>query len=201
MGGRQTRTFVRAYNRDAMQLVRSHLGQYSEAQLQRAGTRALASANRKVQPTAKQDIRQRYAVKASVLNHKFRTVQGKSLKGDPYTGIWASDRQVSLIEFAGRWRKRDAGATAQIKVGAVKTYRSAFIATVQGRKGIRARAFVSGGGGKRQGRHPLRLLRGPSPFEMLLGEDMSNGHKVAEKILAFYSSEIKRQLELARTSK
>lgn len=200
MGGRSTRTFVRAYNRDAMARVRAQLGIYSEAELQKVAKRAQASANRKVQPIAKADIRERYAVKPSQLNSKFRTVEGRSRKGDPYVGIWASSRQISLIDFGGKWRKRSAGATASIRKGQLKTYGSAFIATIQGRRAIRVRAFANGTG-KRHGRFPLRMLRGPSPFEMLLGENMDNGPKVAEKILTFHSSEIKRQMDLLRSKR
>lgn len=202
MGGRRSSTYVRAYNRDAIAAVRAHLGQFSEEKLQRAADRAIASVGRKVQPEAKRDIRLRYGIRASALNNKFRAVQGKSRGGDPYVGVWASSRQIGLLEFQGRWRGREsAGAEAQIKLGNRKTYKHAFTARVQGKEAIRVRAFVSGSSGKRHGRGPMRMLRGPSPFEMLLGEDMRNGQVVASKLTTFFSSEIRRQIELLRKGK
>ena len=202
MGGRRARTFVRAYNADAMARVRAHLEGFSSESLERAARRASVGVVRKAQPIAKRDIRDRYGVKASQLNGQFKVEQGQNRKGDPYIGIWASSRQISLIHFGGRWRGRKApGATAAVKLGQRKTYDSAFIATVEGRKAIRVRQYKSGGGMKRHGRGPLRMLRGPSPFEMLLGENMANGEVVAGKLLDFYSTEIARQIELIRSKR
>lgn len=202
MGGRRARTFVRAYNTEAMDRVRAHLEGFSEANLNRAASRAAVGVVRKAQPIAKKDIRTRYGVKASQLNGAIRGEQGRGRKGEPYVGIWASSRQISLIHFGGRWRGRKApGATAAVKLGQRKTYDSAFIATVRGLKAIRVRQYREGGGRKRHGRGPLRILRGPSPFEMLLGERMSNGQKVAGQLLEFYSTEIKRQINLLRSKR
>lgn len=198
MGGRRTSTFVRAYNRDAVQRIRERLSGLSEEQLQKAADRALVTVIRRVQPVAKADIRERYGVRATALNDRFRVVKGSSRKGDPYLGVWASSRKISLIDFSGRWRRKSAGATAQVKAGERRTYDSAFIATVEGRRAIRVRSFKNGVDGARVARGPLRMLRGPSPFEMLLGEDMANGAKVSEKLLTTYESEIARQLKVLR---
>lgn len=198
MGGRRARTFVRAYNADAMARVREHVQEFSEAELERAAQRARASASRKVQPIAKRDIVERYGVKSSLLNSKFRVVEGtdRGRRGATYLGIWASDRQISLINFGGRWRKKSKGATAAITPGQRKTYAHAFIATIRGRKEIRSR--VIRGNGKRYGRFPLYLHKGPSPFEMMMGRHMANGQVIAGKVLDFYSTEIKRQIALLR---
>jgi hypothetical protein len=194
---RRASTFVRAYHEDVVRKLRAHLEGFSEEQLQQAAMRARVSLVRRVQPTAKRNIRERYGVRASALNDKFRTVEGRTSKGDPYLGIWASSRKIGLIEFNGRWRgRRSLGATATIRAGETKTYDSAFIATVKGRRGIRVRSFQSGISGKRVGRGPLRMLSGPSPFEMLLGEDMANGAAVSAELLEFYRSEIERQIKL-----
>ena len=202
MGGRRTNTFVRAYNSDAMDRVRARLDGFSEENLQRAVQRADVGVVRKVQPIAKRNIRERYGVKASQLNGKFKVTQARSRKKEPYIGVWASSRQISLIHFGGRWRGRKApGATAAVKLGQRKTYNSAFISTVQGLKAIRVRAYKDGPGLKRHGRGPLRMLRGPSPFEMLLGENMANGPEVAEQLLDIRVSEIRRQLELMRSKR
>lgn len=198
MGGQGARTFVRAYNREAMARVRAQLDGFSEENLARAARRAGVGVVRRAQPIAKRDIRERYGVKASQLNGSIRGTQGTDRKHRPYIGVRASSRQISLIHFGGRWRKKSPGATAAIHAGERKTYKHAFIATVEGRKAIRVRAYTNGPGSKRHGRGPLRMLRGPSPLEMLLGQDMANGHKVASKLLDFYSTEIKRQIDLIR---
>lgn len=198
MGGRRARTFVRAYNSEAMARVRAQLEGFSEENLERAARRAGVGVVRRAQPIAKRDIRERYGVKSSQLNGTVKATQANDRRHRPYIGIWASSRQISLIHFGGRWRKKSPGATAAIHAGERKTYQSAFIATIEGRKAIRVRARTAGPGSKRHGRGPLRMLRGPSPFEMLLGENMRNGDKVAGKLLEFYSTEIKRQLELIR---
>lgn len=196
---RRTSTYVRAYHEDVVRRLRAHLDGFSEEQLQQAAMRARVSLVRKVQPTAKRNIRSRYGVRASALNDKFRTVEGQSRKGEPYLGIWASSRKIGLIEFNGRWRgRRSKGATAAIKTGETKTYDSAFISTIKGRRGIRVRSFADGASGKRVGRGPLRMLRGPSPFEMLLGEDLTNGAAVSAELLDIYQSEIQRQFALRR---
>lgn len=199
---RRSSTFVRSYNRDAIARVRAQLAGVNEDKLQRAADRALVTVLRRVQPVAKQDIRERYGVRASALNGRFRAEQGRSRKGEPYLGIWASSRRISLIEFGGRWRgRKSAGATAQIQLGESKVYSSAFIRTVQGRRAIRVRSFEGGSAGKRVARGPLRMLRGPSPFEMLLGEDMANGAKVSERLLTTYQTEITRQMGLLLRSR
>lgn len=195
---RRTRTFVRAYNAEAMARVRAHLEGYSEAQLNRAAQRAGVGVVRKAQPIAKRDIRERYGVKASLLNGTLKATQANDRQHRPYIGVWASSRRISLIHFGGRWRKKSKGATAAVKLGQRKTYDSAFIATVEGRKAVRVRSYRAGSL-KRHGRGPLRMLYGPSPFEMLLGEHLRNGERIAGKLLEFYSTEIARQIELIRS--
>lgn len=207
MGGQATRTFVRTYNADAMARVRAQLQGVSEAQLQKAAQRASVSFFRKVQPIAKRDIRARYGVASRALDGKFRTVEGRSRKGQTYIGVQASARRISLLQFRGKWRsvnrvgnaqraQRSPGATAEVQLGQAKTYASAFIATVRGVRAIRVREFTTLGGPKRYGRAPLRMLRGPSPLEMLLGEDMRNAPKISGQLLGAYQSEIHRQVEL-----
>lgn len=207
MGGRASRTFVRTYNEDAMQRIRAQLQGVSEAQLQRAAQRASVSFFRRVQPIAKRDIQARYGIASSALNGKFKTVEGRSRKGQSYIGVQASARRISLLQFRGKWRSankvgnaqratRSAGATAEVQAGEVKTYSSAFIATVRGVRAIRVREFTTAGGPKRYGRAPLRLLRGPSPLEMLLGEEMRNAPKISAQLLDVYQAEIHRQIGL-----
>lgn len=198
---RRSTTLVRAYNADAINRVRAHVQGFSEDELARAAMRARVGVIRKVQPITKRDIRERYGVRASALNGKFKIIDGQSRKREPYIGVWASSRRINLIEFNGRHRKRSRGATAQVHLGETKTYDSAFIATIRGRKAIRVRQLRGDGSGKRTPRGPLWNLRGPSPFEMMLGEDMRNGPEVAAKILDVYQPEIRRQLQLLRRRK
>lgn len=205
---RRSPAHVRAYNADAIDRLRSHVQGFSEEQLDRAAMRARVAVIRKVQPIAKRDIRDRYGVRASALNGKFKIVEGTSRKGSPYIGVWASSRRISLIEFQGRHTrgkgpvaKRSKGATAQVLAGQTKTYDGAFISTIRGVKAIRVRSLKGGDSMKRHGRGPLQMLRGPSPHEMLLGADMRNGDAVAAKILDVYQPEIQRQLTLLRRSK
>lgn len=154
--------------------------------------RAIASLKRKMQPVAKDEITKVYSVRASKLNDRFRIIDGKES-----VSLWASSRKISLIDFQGSWGgANSAGATASI-VGP-KVYAHAFIATVQGLKAIRKRAFKDG---KRVGRGPLTLLRGPSPFEMLVpGDNASPSISVQKNVLAtltdFYVSELRRQYAL-----
>jgi len=196
---RRARTFVRAYNSEAIARVRARLEGYSEEQLQRAADRAGVGVVRKAQPVARRDIRERYGVKSSQLTGAIKGTHARDSKGHAYVGVWASSRQISLLHFGGRWRKKSAGATAAVKPGQRKTYDSAFITTIEGRTAIRVRAHTAGPGSKRHGRGPLRMLRGPSPFEMLLGQHMANGDKIAGKLLEFYSTEIARQIDLIRS--
>lgn len=200
--GRSTSTFVRAYNDQAIARLQAHLEGFSESQLGRATLRARVAVIRKVQPLARRDVMERYGVRSSALNRKFRAVQGETRKGSQYIGIQASARRISLIEFKGRWRKgrRTAPASAEVMSGRRKQYDSAFIATVQGLKAIRVRRFKDGGT-KRHGRGPLQMLRGPSPLEMLLGQDMRHTPVIAGKLVDVYQAEIGRQINLLRRRK
>jgi hypothetical protein len=168
-----------------------------------ATVRAVSSLKRRAEPAAKRVVRSLYNVKAGDLSGKFRIEDGVSGRGGDRSGfisIWASTRRMPLIAFGGRWGGRKTpGATAAITSDASKTYGSSFIATVRGLRSIRVRQFV---GGKRAGRGPLRILRGPSPFEMISGLDHHASRDVKSGIVtelrAFYLGELRRQWKLAR---
>lgn len=171
--------------------------------------RAFADLRRRAAPAASRAARQRYNVKARALSGKFRIVTGSrghytgERTRDDFLGIWASTARISLIEFQGRWRgRRSAGATATIEAGAgAKTYAGAFIATVQGRRAIRVRS-IDRGTGRRAARGPLRMLRGPSPWEMLAGVDGASRavrDQVLKELHTAYTTELGRQWRLKRS--
>ena len=172
-----------------------------------AVVRAKAGLVRRAAPAASRNVRQEYNVRAGTLRDAFRVeegVRGRRGDRDEVLSIWASTRQIPLMEFSGRWRgRRSAGATAEIVRGQRKTYDSAFIATVQGRRAIRARSFDSASG-RRHGRGPLRMLRGPSPFEMLSGvggvqASMDARERTVSELTTWYAGELRRQFRLHRS--
>ncbi len=129
---------------------------------------------------------------------------------DELISIWASTRKFPLMDFGGRWRgpaRRKSGrfapgASAEIVRGQRKTYDSAFIATIQGRRAIRVRSFDSGLQ-KRAGRGPVHMLRGPSPFEMLSGvggypASVAARDATVNELQVFYLGELRRQFKLKR---
>lgn len=170
-----------------------------------ATSRALVGLKRRAGPAASRGVREQYNLKARSLSGKFRIEegsQGTSRDRDDFISIWASTRRISLIDFGGKWRGRKSeGATAAIAQGGGKTYAGAFIATVQGRRAIRVRSFDAARG-RRAGRGPLHMLRGPSPFEMLSGLDHGPSRAVHAAVLSelrvFYTSELRRQFALSR---
>jgi len=176
--------------------------------------RARAGLHRRAEPAAKRNIRAIYNVRASALADRLRIdegVRGKGRDSEDLISIWASTRQLGLIEFGARWRgparrkngRFAAGASAEIVRGQRKTYDSAFIATIQGRRAVRVRSY-DGSGGRRHGRGPVRMLRGPSPFEMLSGVGHEPSRQVRDGTLSelttFYFAELKRQFRLNRSA-
>lgn len=168
--------------------------------------RATAGVKRRALPAAKRAVREHYGVKASALADKYRLETGTSRRrgegASGFVSIWASTRQISLIDFNGRWGGiRTKGAVAQIEKGKSKVYDSAFIAVIQGRKAIRVRTRDAALQ-KRVPRGPVRILRGPSPFEMLSGLDHRGSRAARDRVLAeltaFYSGEFRRQFTLSR---
>lgn len=176
--------------------------------------RAATGLVRRAEPAAKRNIRAVYNIRASALTGGFRVQEGARGRGrdrDELLSIWASTRELSLLEFGGRWRgpaRRKSGrfaasASAEIVRGQRKTYDSAFIATIQGRRALRVRRF-DGGRGRRHGRGPVRILRGPSPFGMLSGIDYEPALAVRDATLSelttFYIAELRRQFRLNRSA-
>ena len=169
-----------------------------------AVTRAVAGLKRRASPAASRAIREQYSLRASDLSGKFRvedTAKGRGADRDDAISIWASARRIPLIQFGGKWRGRKSeGATAAVARGGTKTYASAFIATVKGRTSIRVREFDLSRG-RRAPRGPLRMLRGPSPFEMLSGLDHTASRAVKDSVVnelrSFYTSELRRQFALS----
>lgn len=198
--GKLTRTGVRTSNDAAIARLQARLDGVSEARLRTAGNRALASVRRKFEPAAKRAIRETYNVRVGDLGGKFKVYSGSDGDGE-FIELAASTRGIPLIRFGAKWRKRQPiGATAQVQLGQGKTYRSAFIATVNGQRHVFARQFSadSNSPSGRDPRNKLRRLMGPSPAQMVTGYGEQTAKRIGAEMNSFLSTEIKRQLNLAR---
>ena len=170
-----------------------------------ATKRAVVGLKRRALPIVRRAVRQHYNVKAGALSDKYRVetgLRGRSGDRDDFLSVWASTRSIPLLDFGGRWGGRKTkGAVASIQRGQRKTYDGAFIATVRGRRAIRVRQYDTARG-KRHGRGPLRMLYGPSPFEMLSGLDHRGSQQAQRKVLAemtdYYAAELRRQFKLSQ---
>lgn len=213
MSGR-TRSFIRTSNRAAIARLQAIVQGVDEEKLKIAVRRARVSMYRAGLPEANRDIRSRYGVKLGAMRDTLRVVEGRSRKGDEYVAVQASSRRISLLEFNGRWtrpgggnlnRKRSKGAVASVLAGSRQAYAGAFIADIGWRgvsgasvktdtvkRGIYVRQKKPDGG--RHGRGPVRLLRGPSPLEMLLGQDMRHAPKITASLQLIYEDELVRQI-------
>lgn len=168
-----------------------------------AVTRAVVGLKRRAAPAANRAVREEYGVKAGALSQRFKVQTGvRGRRGDrsDYLSLWASTRRIPLLDFGGRWSgRRSRGASASIERGKSKVYESAFLATIEGRRAIRVRAF-DGTSGKRNGRGPVRMLYGPSAFEMVSGLDYRGSvaarERVIEELRTFYIAELRRQFKL-----
>lgn len=175
-----------------------------------ASQRAQASLARKVQPTAKAEIRKVYNVKASDLASRIRLETGSRRKSD-YVSLWAGTRKLSLIAFGGRWGgTRTTGATASILNGQRKTYAHAFIAQVGWRgtsgKAVKADTLArgiyvrsTGPNGRPVGRGPLKRLYGPSVFDMIATSPKAHSadtvrNAIVPQLESYYVSELARQV-------
>jgi hypothetical protein len=162
--------------------------------------RATVGVKRRAGPAASRELRAGYNIRAGALRGKIEARESRSRFGDTIE-LWATARRTSLIEFGGKWRGPNSpGATAAIARGSSQTYKGAFIATIQGRRAVRVRSFNSATG-RRFGRGPVRILRGPSVFEMLSGIDGNGpsikvGRNVLAELTEFYVAELRRQYAL-----
>ncbi len=168
-----------------------------------ADTRAIVSVRRRFEPAAKKAVREVYSVRAGDLVGRFQIRSGAD-KGGEFLSLHASTRKLPLISFGGRWGGvKTAGATAQIQLGARRTYNSAFIATVNGQRRLLVRQFsrdsVAPSG--RDPRNKLRILTGPSAFQMVMGEDDAIAARLSRQMNEYRRSELIRQLQLARKRK
>jgi hypothetical protein len=179
-----------------------HVGQVVKrtdkvAKLARAGTA------RKATPIARDEVLKTFNVKSRQLSGKFST----RTTGDTVR-LFASDRQLPLIAFGGKWSGREsAGATAEVVRGDRKTYENSWIGAVKGLTSIRVRKRV--GGGRRAPRGPLKILRGPSPREMILGLQTDPEtrrprgtypnppvQRIVARLAAFHVAEIRRLFDV-----
>lgn len=161
-----------------------------------ATKKAAASTARRVQPLAKEAITAVYTIRPNQLNGKFRAVVTPDA-----LRVNASTRRFPLMAFGGKWGgRRTAGATASIRRGVVTTYGGSFIATIQGLRSIRVR--TEAGNGRRVARGPVRILRGPSPFQMVTDETTGQGEGIARTLIRtlreYYVAERRRLYEVER---
>ena len=176
--------------------------------------RATVGLKRRAGPAVSRAVRENYGIKRTTLSgsHMFRIDEGARKQGD-YISIWASTRQLPLIDFGGRWSGPGSpGATAEIERGMRKTYTSAFIAPgrIRGQQGPVIYSRLKGkkavqkyGRYKGQMREPIRVLRGPSPFEMVSGvggypATLRTKQTILAELTAFYTTELQRQFKLTR---
>ena len=217
MSGR-TRRFVRARNSEAFSRLGALIARIDEDQLKQAARRAQVSTYRSGVAMVNADVRSRYGVKLSALRGAYRVVSGRDRKREDYVAVEATGRRINLLEFAGRWsrpkgsnlkRQRSKGATAMVHAGDRKAYAGAFVASIGWRgvsgatikedtvrRGIFVRKKNPAGDGKRYGRGPVRLLRGPSPLEMMLGEDLRYATRISQAFRDLYTAELDRQIKL-----
>lgn len=198
-------TGIGSSNRAAIERVRARLEGLSEASIRKADSRAMASVKRRFEPVAKRVLRDRYNVTLGKLSGQFQVRTAREGQGEVLE-LYAATRKVPLIAFGGRWRWRGRhgpGATAEILRTERKTYDSAFIATINGRREIWVRQFSATATtpSGRDPRNKVRPLRGPSPLQMVKGIGDVNAAAIAAEINAFRSSEIIRQLGLAKRGK
>lgn len=175
----------------------------TKAAISKADSRSIASVRRRFEPAAKRAIREVYTVRAGDLKGRFSVRSGK-VEGSEYLSLRASTQKLSLIAFNGRWGgRRTPGATAGIQVGKRKVYKSAFIARIGGQRRMVVRQFSRDATAPsgRDGRRKLRLLSGASAFQMVMGENEIVASKLAREMNEYRSSELVRQLQLARKRK
>ena len=190
---------VQSANLAALSRIRARLDGLSESALQKQSARAMVSVRRKAQPIAKRIVRAGYGVQSTALGDAFDAVSGTS-GGRAYVALKARVAPISLIRFGGKWRKRSAGATAEITRGDRKSYESAFIAIMPGGgRHIFARAPQADG--KRTPRLPLRRLHGPSAYQMVQGRNGETAKLVNAELAEFASTETMRLIESARKGK
>lgn len=189
-------TGVRGQNAAAIARTQQRLESVRARALDQAAKRAMVSTLRKFEPAAKRAIRQAYGVKLGALSGTLKPVSGTDDRGE-FIALRASTRRLPLVEFSARWRgRKSAGATAQVRSGGTRTYASAFIAPLRGKRQVLARRLLAGG--KRDPRNQLTTLRGPSPFQMVQGVDQANATRLGQDLRGFLIPELQRQMALAR---
>lgn len=156
--------------------------------LDSAKQKAAVSTSRKVTPLAKKLITQPYNVTPSSLEGKIRTrIQQDAIAID------ASRRRFPLIQFSGKWGgNKTPGATASIIRARTKQYAHSWIRTIKGLTSIRIRTDEAV---TAKQRGPVRILRGPSPFEMIMGgetDDFGIKQDLTDQLIQFYVSELRR---------
>ncbi len=195
-------TFGRV-NAGALARLAAQIDGLSKTALAKADARSNVSVRRRFEPAAKKAIRAVYNVRARDLTGRFTVNSGRDQNGE-YLTLNASVKKLPLIGFGGRWGGRKTpGATADIQTGKRKVYASAFIARIGGQRRMVVRQFSRDATAPsgRDGRRKLRTLTGASAFQMVMGEGQVIAAKLARQMNEYRSSELIRQLKLARKRK
>jgi hypothetical protein len=196
------RIFTNGKRADDAYGLSAFVGQFVR-RTEQATKRSIVTVARRAEPLAKREVLKGFNIAEAKLAGKFRAVTTPdSLR------LFASDRRFAVIDFGGQWGGRTTpGATARIEAsGAPQTFKGAFIASVKGRQSIRERSIR---GGKRAGRGPLIIVRGPSPKDMITGlrtDQRRNpigrypnppGEAIVRQLREIYITELQRQIALA----
>lgn len=197
--GRTVDTFGRV-NAGALARLAARADGLSKAAIAKADGRANVSVRRRFEPAAKKAVRAVYNVRVKDLTGRFTVNTGQDQNGE-FLALNASTRKLPLVGFGGRWGGRKTpGATADIQMGKRKVYASAFIARIGGQRRIVVRQFSRDATAPsgRDGRRKLRTLTGASALQMVMGEGQVIAAKLAREMNQYRSSELVRQLWLAR---
>lgn len=199
---RGSNTFGRT-SAGALARLAAQVNGLSKSAIAKADARSIVSVRRRFEPAASKAIREVYTVRAGDLKGRFSVRSGQD-EGGEYLALNASTKKLPLIGFGGRWGgRKTVGATAGIQVGMRKVYASAFIARIGGQRRMVVRQFSrdATAASGRDGRRKLRTLTGASAFQMVMGEGEAVATKVAREMNEYRSSELIRQLALARKRK
>jgi len=204
--GRQVVRFYTTGKRAAQEFglpayLRGLIGRYDDIKKQ-----AVATVSQAAESIATDMIVENYTIPRSELAGRVRTAN----TADTFR-MFASSLRFPLSLFNGRWNGPDsAGATAEIVRGNTKLYQHAFMAPGRFRGRSIGLIYSRTGGHPRrmqygryagQMREPIRNLRGPSTYQMIIGTDQGGAEKwvrlrepLTKKLRdMFFAEVIKRQ--------
>lgn len=202
--GRQVVRFFTSGSRFAQQFalpdyVRGIVKRYDTAK-----SEAVAAVSAQAAPRAQAMILANYSIPESELTGRLRTANTP----DTFR-LFASSLRFPLSLFKGAWGGHgSAGATAEIVKGQQKTYAHAFISPGRFRGRVIPMIYSRIGGKVRmkhgrytgQLREPIKALRGPSTYQMVIGTDQGGTEKyvplrepLSKELRDLYFAEVSRR--------